>query len=133
MVAAYYPLILERTADGLHGSFPDVPGCIAFGASKAELVANAEAALALHFAGIVEDGDPIPAPSDLDAAAADPEVAEAGRLLVRAELPGKAVRINVTLEEGLLAAIDAEARRRDTSRSGFLAAAARRELAQARQ
>lgn len=127
---AYYPIILERTDDGLHASFPDFPGCIAFGINKAAVAADAEAALALHLVGMVEDGATIPTPSDIDAVPTDPEVEEAGRLLVRAELPGKAVRITITFEESLLAAIDAEATRRDTTRAGFLAGLARRELAQ---
>lgn len=131
MAARYFPIILERTDDGLHATFPDFPGLTAFGATAADVVANAEAGLALHIAGMIEDGDAIPSPSDLDAVPVDQDAPpEAGRLLVRADLPGKAVRVNVTLDESLLAAIDAEARNRDTSRSGFLAAAARREIAQ---
>jgi len=38
-------------------------------------------------------------------------------------------KVMVSLPEDLLEQVDAEARRRDTSRSAFLAAAARRELA----
>jgi len=132
MPVRYYTAILERSGSGLHAAFPDFPGCITGGTSFEEVAANAEAALALHLSGMVEDGDPIPEPTPLDAVPADAEVAEAGRILVRADLPGRAVRVNVTLEEGLLAAIDGEAKRRDTSRSGFLAAAARRELAAGR-
>lgn len=130
MGVRYYPAILERVENGLTVSFPDFRGCVAFGEDFESVAANAEAALSLHLAGMIEDGNNIPEPSRLEDIPADPEVSEAGRLLVRAELPGKAVRVNISLEEGLLAAIDAEAKRRDTSRSGFLAAAARRELVQ---
>lgn len=130
MPVRYYPIILERGSEGLHATFPDLPGLIAFGETKVAVTANAEAGLALHIAGMIEDGVDIPEPSDIDQVPADPEVEEAGRLLVRGELPGRAVRVNVTFDEALLAAIDAEAKRRDTSRAGFLAAAARREIAQ---
>lgn len=131
MSSRYYPIILERTEDGLNATFPDFPGLTAFGVNAADVVAHAETGLALHIAGMIEDGDNIPEPSDIDAAPVDEEAPpEAGRLLVRADLPGRAVRVNVTIDEALLAAIDAEAKLRDTSRSGFLAAAARRELAQ---
>ncbi len=78
---------------------------------------------------MVEDGDPIPDPASLDRVSTDPEVREVARLLVRAELPGKAVRLNITLDEGLLAAVDRAARARGFTRSGFLAEAARRLLA----
>lgn len=130
MAVRYYPAILERTTDGLAVTFPDFPGCVTAGANAEAAAANAEAALALHIAGMSEDGDSIPLPTQLEQVPVDPEVEEAGRLMVRAELPGRAVRVNITIEEGLLAAIDAEAKRRDTSRSGFLAAAARREIGQ---
>ena len=132
MPARYYVAILDRVSDGLTVTFPDFPGCVSGGATYEQTAAEAEAALALHIAGMLEDGDAIPQPTPMDQIDADPESGpEAGRLLVRAELPGRAVRVNITLDEGLLAAIDGEAKRRDTSRSGFLAAAARRELAQA--
>lgn len=132
MPIRYYTAILERSSSGLHATFPDFPGCVTGGATYEEVAANAEAALALHLSGMVEDGDAIPEPTPLDIIPVDDEAPEAGRILVRADLPGRAVRVNVTLEEGLLAAIDGEAKRRATSRSGFLAAAARRELAAGR-
>lgn len=55
----------------------------------------------------------------------DADIEEAARILVRVALPGKSVRLNITLDEGLVAAIDRVAK----NRSGFLAEAARRELA----
>jgi predicted RNase H-like HicB family nuclease len=128
MPVRYYPAILERTSSGLHASFPDFPGCTAFGETFEDAAASAESGLALHLAGMVEDGDSIPQPSPLDGPPVDPEAPEAGRLLVRVELPGRVVRVNITMDEGLLAAVDAAARQRETSRSGFLATAARRAL-----
>jgi predicted RNase H-like HicB family nuclease len=131
MATRYYPAILGAVTDGLSVSFPDFPGLASFGATHEAAAAAAEEGLALHIAGMIEDGDTIPDPTPLDAVQADPEGGpEAGRLLVRAELPGKAVRINITLDEGLLALADSEAKRRDTSRSGLIAAALRREISQ---
>lgn len=76
-----------------------------------------EAALALHIAGMLEDGDDIPEPIPMDRIEEDPESGpKVGRPLVKAELSGKAVRVNITLDEGLLSAIDGEAKRRETSR-----------------
>ena len=74
-------------------------------------------------------GDPLADPSDVAAIPRDPEVDEVARLLVRGERKGKAVRINITLDEGLLAAIDKVAE----NRSGFLAEAARVALAARRE
>jgi predicted RNase H-like HicB family nuclease len=125
----YYPMIVSEVGDEMHGSFPDLPGLTAFGADWADLMHNAEIGAALHLDGMHEDGDSIPAPSALTAEPVDPEAEpEIARVMVRAPLPGKTVRMNVTIDDGLLAAIDAAAARRDQSRAGFLAAAARAAL-----
>jgi hypothetical protein len=101
---------------------------VSAGATIQEAARNAEEALS-HIAVGVQHGDHFAAPSDLDDLARDPECDEVSRLLVRAELPGKAVRINITLDESLVAAIDKVAK----NRSGFLADAARESLARRRE
>ncbi|HYG87244.1 MAG TPA: type II toxin-antitoxin system HicB family antitoxin [Azospirillum sp.] len=63
MSARFSPAILERTGEGLTAFFPDFPGCVAAGETVEAVTANAEAALSLHIAGMVEDGDAIPEPS----------------------------------------------------------------------
>jgi hypothetical protein len=42
----------------------------------------------------------------LEAIPADPEVAEVARVLVRFEVPARSVRVNITLPEDLMAAVD---------------------------
>ncbi len=82
-------------------------------------------ALALHVEGMVEDGEPLPEPSTLDAIMEDPEHRDTVVLLVDAPvLAAPAIRINVTMPKDLIAAID----RVSTNRSRFLADAARSEL-----
>jgi predicted RNase H-like HicB family nuclease len=125
MAASYYPAIVERAGKGYSVFFPDLPGCTSAGATLQDAARNAEEALAAHIVLSAEQGDAIPAPSDIDACAADREVDEAARLLVRVEPPGRALRLNVTLDEGLVAAIDRVAE----NRSAYLAAAARHALA----
>jgi len=114
-------------------SFPDVPGCISAGASLEETLANGAEALAFHFEGMAEDGDAPPTPRSLDAIRSDPEFAfEISEphivALVPYEPPSRSVRINVTMDERLVEAIDRAARRDGGSRSGFLANAAREKL-----
>ncbi len=63
-----YLLVIEKEAqaDGTTaygGYFPDLPGCIAVGDSTEEVIALAQEALEMHLAGMLEDGDPIPEPS----------------------------------------------------------------------
>jgi predicted RNase H-like HicB family nuclease len=129
MATVYYPAIIERAGTEYSVFFPDLPGCTSAGGTIQEAAENAEDALAGHLLVSEEHGDVIADPSDLDRIERDPDVDEVARLLVRGERKGKAVRVQVTLEEGLLAAIDRVAE----NRSGFLAEAARRELAARRE
>ena len=119
-----YPAIIERAGEGFSVFFPDLPGCTSAGRTQTEAALNAEEALAGHLLVSAQHGDELPAPSSIDAVDRDPEADEVARILVRAEKPGRAVRVNVTLDEGLVAAIDRVAR----NRSGFLADAAREKL-----
>jgi len=132
MATRYYPAILERSSEGVGVSFPDFDGCVSHGTSTEDAARQAEAALAMHLNSMIEDGDAIPEPTPLEAVERDPEVEEFARILVRAELPGRAVRLNISIEEGLLAVIDATAKRRGMSRSAFLADAARASIREER-
>jgi len=125
MPVAYYPAIIERSSDGYGVFFPDVPGCTSFGDTLQDAALNAEEALSGHFDVAAEFGDAIPEPSELDAVVVDDGVDEATRLLVRAELPGRTTRINITIDDSILGRID----RITTNRSGFFADAARAHLA----
>jgi predicted RNase H-like HicB family nuclease len=125
----YYPAVIERAGKGYGVFFPDLPGCTSAGRTVTEAALNAEEALAGHLLVAEQYGDEIPGPSELDRIEVDPDVEEVARLLVRGERKGKSVRINITLDEGLIAAIDKVA----ANRSGFLAEAARVALAAKRE
>lgn len=125
MATVFYPAIIERGPEGFGVFFPDLPGCVSAGATVQEAAIGAEEALSGHLAIMIEHGDPLPDPSDISTIERDPEVEEVTRLLVRGERPGKTVRVQVTIEEGLLARIDRAA----SNRSRFLADAARAMLA----
>ena len=125
MTTAYYPAIIERGIDSFGVYFPDLPGCVTAGRTVQEAALGAEEALNGHLAVATEYGDAIPEPSELDAVEAFEGSDEVGRILVRGERPGRAVRVQVSIEEGLLARIDRVAK----NRSRFLADAARAKLA----
>lgn len=129
MATALYPAIIERAGDGFSVFFPDLPGCVSAGATIEEAAINAEEALCGHLIVSAQHDDEIADPTPLDKIERDPDVDEVGRILVRAERPGKAVRLNITMDEGLVAAIDRVA----GNRSGFLADAARQALAERRR
>ncbi|HVJ50985.1 MAG TPA: type II toxin-antitoxin system HicB family antitoxin [Aliidongia sp.] len=129
MATVYYTAIIEGGAEPGYGVFfPDLPGLASAGETVEEAARNAEEALSLHLAGLVEDGDALPASTPPDRILHDPGIHEVSRMLVRAELPGRSVRLNISMDEGLVAAIDKAAKARDTTRSGFLSEAARKML-----
>lgn len=59
----HYVAIMDYEDDGVHITFPDLPGCVSFGENEADAVKQAREALALHLWGIEDDGDVPPAPS----------------------------------------------------------------------
>jgi predicted RNase H-like HicB family nuclease len=93
-----YIAYLHKDRDSDFGvSFPDFPGCITADKTLEEAHRMAAEALALHIAGMVEDGDAIPKPSTLDALAEDPAREGAVAFFVRVEPETeRAVRINIT-------------------------------------
>ncbi|MEX0815470.1 MAG: type II toxin-antitoxin system HicB family antitoxin [Dongiaceae bacterium] len=125
-----YIALIRKDADSDFGvEFPDFPGCVTAGRDLDEALAFAREALELHIEGLLEDGGPLPAPSGLETVMADPANAGAVAALVPAPAtPTRAVRLNITLDEGLLARIDAQAATLGTTRSGFLAEAARQAI-----
>ena len=62
-----YLMVIGKTATGYSAHCPDVQGCAAIGKTVEQVVANMKKALALHFEGMAEDGDPIPKPGGVDA------------------------------------------------------------------
>ena len=124
-MTSYIGLIRKDRGSDFGVDFPDFPGCVTAGRSLEEARSMAAEALALHVQGMVEDREPIPEPSGLDAVMGDLENRDGVAFLVEvATRLVKAVRINVMLPEDLIEAID----RTTTNRSRFLAEAARMKL-----
>ena len=126
---AYYPAVIDKDPDSDFGVvFPDFPGCVSAGSTLDEAVLGAHEALAGHVTLMVADGDELPAPTPLETVAAGRDSTTVAITLVPVTLPGKAQRVNITIDEVLLEEIDAIA----DNRSRFLAEAARAELARRR-
>ncbi|MBY0333374.1 MAG: type II toxin-antitoxin system HicB family antitoxin [Acetobacteraceae bacterium] len=131
-MAEFIALIHKDPGSDYGVSFPDFPGCVTAGRSLEEARREAAEALALHIAGMAEDGEPIPEPAPLDIVMADRENREAVAFLVPAQArPARAVRVNITLPEDVLAEVDRAASAQGLTRSAFLARAARRVIADA--
>jgi predicted RNase H-like HicB family nuclease len=131
-MADYIALIHKEPTSDYGVSFPDFPGCVTAGTTLDEARREAEEALALHIDGMVEDGEAIPEPSSLEAVMAERENRDAVAFLVPAPArQSRAVRVNITLPEDVLADVDRVAGHQGLSRSAFLARAARRAMSDA--
>jgi predicted RNase H-like HicB family nuclease len=128
-------IALIHGAPGTYGiSFPDAPGCVSGGRTVSEAIARGREGLSLHLDALAEDNAAMPLLRDLDALRADPALTEdfAEAVMVVAldvDVQGRAVRVNITLDEGLLARIDRRVAELGETRSGFLATAAKARLA----
>ena len=59
-----FPVDLNHEDDGTWSAvFPDISGCVTWGGTREEALANAQEAAALHVEGLREHGDSIPTPS----------------------------------------------------------------------
>lgn len=116
--------------DGEPGSFgvvfPDAPGCTAMGLTHEEALQNSVLALA-EWVGLDEP----PAPRSIEELRADEDVQEQlsdGAVFAIVPLvreSGRSVRANLSIDAGLLEAIDVAAARAGLTRSAFLSSAAR--------
>ena len=57
-----YAVIYEKTRTGYSAHVPDLPGCIATGATLATTQKRMREAIEMHLQGMREDGDRIPKP-----------------------------------------------------------------------
>ncbi len=124
-----YPIAIEA-GDKQHAYgvvVPDLPGCFSAGDTLEDAITNAREAILLHLEGLLEDQAPLPKASPLAVlqrkrnfrgwtwALVDVDLSELGE---------RATRINISLPQRVLRAIDTHARRSGETRSGFLARAA---------
>ena len=58
-----YAVVIEKAEDNYSAYVPDLPGCIATGATVEEAEQLIREAIELHLTGLREDGVPIPQPS----------------------------------------------------------------------
>lgn len=125
--------------DGQAGAYgvvmPDLPGCSSGGATVDEAVRNAQEAVSLWVDEMIAQGGEVPKPRPIEDVIADADVSDAvaaGAVLVLVPLvrdSGRAARANISIDTGLLDAIDETAKARGLTRSAFLASAARDKIA----
>lgn len=58
-----YLVIVEKGPNSFGAHVPDLPGCVAVGKSREEVLALIREAIELHFEDLKQGGQPIPAPA----------------------------------------------------------------------
>jgi predicted RNase H-like HicB family nuclease len=58
-----YMVVVEKSASGYGAYVPDLPGCIAAGESREEVLRLIKEAIEFHIENLQESGEPIPQPS----------------------------------------------------------------------
>ena len=129
----YVAFIHGDTDPGLGISFPDFPGCVSVGDTIDEAIRSGTEALAFHIEGMIQDEERIPEPRSVQDIEADPDLAQWREGAIICIVPlifdkGSTRRVNISLDYGLLHAIDDEAKQRGMTRSAFLSSAARNEI-----
>lgn len=129
-----YPVYVHvGDANHAHGvTIPDLPGCFSAADDWQDLPGAIQEAVEVYFEDEVEA---IPPPSELTNLMLDPQYQDGVWMLAEIDLErvrSRSVRLNISLPEGLVRRIDAQAKARHLSRSGFLAQAASEALARPR-
>jgi predicted RNase H-like HicB family nuclease len=58
-----YAIVIEKANNNYSAYVPDLPGCVATGATVEEAESQIREAIEFHLEGLREDGTPIPQPS----------------------------------------------------------------------
>ena len=57
-----YTIVIERSPRNFAAYVPDLPGCVATGATREEVVREIREAMEFHIESLREHGDPVPEP-----------------------------------------------------------------------
>lgn len=121
-----YTVLIDGKAGAYGIVFPDLPGCVAMGKTVDKALVNAADALRDWIELSEAQGEPVPPPTPVERLRRDAEVvAGLAEGAVLASVPlvretGKPVKANLSIDSGVLAALDDEAKARDLTRSGMV-------------
>jgi predicted RNase H-like HicB family nuclease len=122
-----FPVVLHKDADSDYGvTVPDLPGCFSAGRTIDEALNASREAIELHLEGLAAAGHALPLAGQIDDYQARREYRGGIWAVVSVAedaLRGKVVRLNVTMPERVVDAVDRYAAAHGETRSGLLARA----------
>jgi len=123
-----YAIVIHKDKDSDYGvTVPDLPGCFSAGSTFEEAVAMAREAIELHLEGLIEEGEMVPEPGRIEDYRHRREYRGGTWAIVSiapSRLRMKAKRVNITMPQRVLDAVDRFAKAEDETRSGLLTKAA---------
>jgi len=134
---ARYTVLIDGEAGAYGVVVPDMPGCTAMGDTIEAALLNATEAMRDWVEAMAAQGETIPAPRSPEALRREAEVIEAlaaGATLASVPLvreTGRPAKANLSIDAGILAAIDEQAARLKLTRSAFIELLAKRHLSDA--
>ena len=129
MALAVFPALVDDASAGeLHADFPDFAALHVQAASPGELLARAREALTDALRSLEKGGGEWPEASTLAQVRASHPDHPGSVVWVDVPVDDTPVRVTISIGERLLARIDAAAEEHAMTRSGYLAAAARRQI-----
>ena len=123
-----YPALIDGENGAYGVTFPDLPGVVAMGETVDQALVNAEDALRDYAIETEKDGQARISPSAIEDVA--PPTGSTLVSIPLIHLSGRSIRANMMLDEGVIAFIDGEAKRRGMTRTSYVEWMARR-IAQA--
>jgi predicted RNase H-like HicB family nuclease len=122
--------ILDGSGNVWGVRIPDIDGCVGGGTTPEEAIADATQALRDVLAHKQSSGTPFPQASTIDSILQNEKPAKSESTVIIPVVldAGRSVRANLTMDAGLLEAIDTAAVRAGITRSAFVANAAREKL-----
>lgn len=62
-IAMRYAVVIEKAETGFGAYVPDLPDCVAAGATRDEVIQLIQEAIEFHIEGLKNDGQPVPEPA----------------------------------------------------------------------
>ncbi len=119
-----FPVVLHKDPRSDYGvTVPDLPGCFSAGRTIDEALAMAAEAIELHLEGLSEAGQAIPRPESIERHQSNRDYRGGIWAMVAIDegtLRTKVVRLNITMPERVLDAVDRFAAKHGETRSGLL-------------